>query len=156
MRRTDMAKKKNSNLGIIDFYKKGNVVRFYIGDITQDYWGDDWNDRPYEHNAGGVYDRYVDNIIDIAFPFDCTVLEPQDDWHYSSNSPWSKEDMKNRKCPCIIVVKPKDEEGWFSDPVFSECMGDENALRIFFGDNIELLDDCESMHITRHCNVINL
>ena len=45
---------------IIDFDKKGNVVRFYLGeDVCNDYWGDDWNDAPYEHNAGTVYNRYV-------------------------------------------------------------------------------------------------
>ena len=55
---------------IIDFSKKGNVVRFYLGeDNCKDYWGDDWNDFPYEHNAGCVYDEYIAGIVDIAFPF---------------------------------------------------------------------------------------
>ena len=59
---------KETKLGIIDFERKGNVVRFYIGDTNANYHGDDWNDRPYEHNAGTVYDRYIDHYVDIAFP----------------------------------------------------------------------------------------
>jgi hypothetical protein len=62
---------------IIDFERRGNVVRLYIGnDDLAEWWGDDWNDRPYEHNAGRVYDQYVAGHVDIAFPFDSLVLEP--------------------------------------------------------------------------------
>lgn len=46
---------------IIDFERKGNLVRFYLGDDDLVEWyGDDWNDTPYEHNAERVYfaDRY--------------------------------------------------------------------------------------------------
>ena len=39
---------------IIDFERKGNVVRFYLGK-NGEQWGDDWDDAPYEHNAGKVY-----------------------------------------------------------------------------------------------------
>ena len=144
-----MAKKKNSNLGIVDFYKKGNVVRFYIGDITQDYWGDDWDDRPYEHNAGGVYDRYVDHTIDVAFPFDCDVLEPQDDWHYRGNTPFCKEDFKKRKAPCIIVVPPNEEKEW-NENCYSECCTDENVIKFFYGDGLEVFDNLEQLAITHH------
>lgn len=43
---------------IIDFERKGNLVRFYLGDDDLEEWyGDDWNDTPYEHNAGQVYDE---------------------------------------------------------------------------------------------------
>ena len=68
---------------IIDFEVKGNVVRFYLGNKTDEwgwtnknykdrngntpdwlkpndtYYGDDWDDVPYEHNAGLVYDKFV-------------------------------------------------------------------------------------------------
>ena len=42
---------------ILDFELKGNVIKFYLGNCN-DWWGDDWDDRPYEHNAGKVYDQY--------------------------------------------------------------------------------------------------
>ena len=34
---------------IIDWDRKGNVLRLYLGeDRLEDWWGDDWDDRPYE------------------------------------------------------------------------------------------------------------
>lgn len=37
---------------IIGWNRKGNVVRFALGDDNLEYWsGDDWNSSPYEHNA---------------------------------------------------------------------------------------------------------
>ena len=37
---------------IIGWERKGNVVKFVLGDIhLKDWGGDDWNDAPYEHNA---------------------------------------------------------------------------------------------------------
>ena len=56
---------------IIDFQRKGNVVRFFIGpEECNDYWGDDWNDAPYDCNAGEVYDSYVTGHVDVVFSFD--------------------------------------------------------------------------------------
>ena len=76
---------------IIDFEKKGNVVRFYLGEQTENwgwtnpeykdytgktptwlkpsdrYYGDDWDDKPYEHNAGTVYGEFIKGYKDIAF-----------------------------------------------------------------------------------------
>ena len=90
---------------IIDFEKKGNLVRFYLGyDNCNDYWGDDWNDAPYEHNAGQVYAEFIKGYKDIAFNFDDLVLEPCCGTY---NSSWCKYDMVARKVPCIIVV-PKE------------------------------------------------
>lgn len=110
---------------IIDFERKGNVVRFYLGEKTVDwgwtnpdykdsegktpdwlkpsntYYGDDWDDAPYEHNAGPVYEEFVKGYHDFVFSFDDLVLEPADD---DLNSSYNKEDMTNRKVPCIVVV----------------------------------------------------
>ena len=80
---------------IIDLKKRGNVIRFYCGkDDCDDYWGDDWNDRPYEHNAERVYSEYIEEYIDVAVDMDYHVMEPADDWRYNNNTPFSKEDMK--------------------------------------------------------------
>lgn len=113
---------------IIDFERKGNVVRFYLGEKTEEwgwtnpdykdytgktpdwlkpsnnYYGDDWDDVPYEHNAGRVYPEFVKGYKDIVIDFDDVVLEPFD-LGYSI----SKEDMANRQpdVPCIIVVPKK-------------------------------------------------
>jgi hypothetical protein len=118
---------------VIDFKRKGNVVRFYLGEKTPGwgwtrsdytrngttpdwlkpsdrYYGDDWDDRPYEHNAGQVYEEFIKGYKDIAFDFDDFVLEPCCGTH---NSRWCKDDMVTRRVPCIIVV-PKEvhQDSW--------------------------------------------
>ena len=87
---------------IIDFERKGNLVRFYLGDDDlAEWWGDDWNDTPYEHNAERVYDEYIKGYCDMMFPFDDLVLEP---CCGTCNSGWCKDDMVAQKVPCIIQV----------------------------------------------------
>ena len=80
------------NMKIIDFARKGNLVRFFLGaDDCLDYTGDDWNDAPYDCNAENVYEEYVTGYRDIGFQFDSLVLEPCDGF---LNTPYSKDDMK--------------------------------------------------------------
>lgn len=62
---------------IIDFERKGNLVRFYLGkDKVSDYTGDGWRKRPYCDEAGLVSEKYVSGLAEIVFPFDSLVLEP--------------------------------------------------------------------------------
>lgn len=123
---------------IIDFERKGNSVRFYLGeDDLKDWYGDDWNDIPYEHNAGLVYDEYVTTTKDVYFDFDSLVLEPQDDWNFNGNSPWCKRDMIDRKVPCIIVV-PKDKIDWHDN--FTYYLAMDGIQKYYFGDKIENTD----------------
>lgn len=120
---------------IIDFEKKGNVVRFYFGeDSLNEWWGDDWDDVPYEHNAGTVYLKYVCACCDVAFPYDWLVIEPRDGSYY--NSPFSKEDMIKRRCPCIIAVSPDLFEGLFPDETYASWVGcnKDGVYKIYFGD----------------------
>lgn len=122
---------------IIDFARKGNVVRFYLGeDNLAGWYGDDWDDAPYEHNAGRVYDEYIKDIKDVAFPFDTLVLEPQDDWHNCGNSEYCKNDMIARKVPCLIVV-PAALIDWYDN--FSHYVVMDGVKKIYFGDDINSL-----------------
>ena len=123
---------------IIDFEKRGNQVRFYLGDSTKDYGGDDWNDSPYEHNAGLVYDEYVLGHIDVVFPFDWMVLEPCDGAY---NSCWCKDDFKRRKTPCIVAVpetewRGEDEYVWRDDS-YIMWVGCQNAIKFYYGDDVD-------------------
>ena len=120
---------------IIDFEKKGNTIRLYLG-ISKDYTGDDWNDSPYDCNAGKVYDEYICGYQDIMLPFNYAVLEPKDpEWERHN---WCKDDMKARRIPCIVIKKLEDDD-WRLDEraeYFSKIVGDADALKIYFGDKI--------------------
>lgn len=120
---------------IIDFDKRGNLVRFFLGDDDcDDYHGDDWNDTPYEHNAGLVYEEYVKDYIDVVFPYDFVVAEPSEDWRFNNNSQWCKDDMKDRKVPCIIAAR-MDEDHWYRNNEFGYWLGKSDTVRIYFGDD---------------------
>ena len=126
---------------IIDFKKKGNVVRFFLGkDGLKEWGGDDWNDRPYEHNAGEVYEEYVAGYRDVFFPFNFAVVEPKDG-NWNGNSDWCKDDMKERKIPCIIAIRQTEEEDWnnWHDDDFMHWVGGDSPdiIKFYFGDKME-------------------
>lgn len=97
-------------LKIIDFQQFGHVIKLYLGDCD-DYWGDDWNDRPYEHNAETVYDKYVKGTIEIPIQTHIGITTPEDDYVYRGNSPFSKEDFKNG-IPFMVIG---EETNWSFD-----------------------------------------
>lgn len=93
------------NLKIIDWEIKGNVARLYLGQADlKDYWGDDWEDAPYEHNAGPVFDEFIAGYCDIYFPFEYIVLEPKDQ-ESLNNSSYSKDSFKTNNLPIIVFEK---------------------------------------------------
>lgn len=106
---------------VIDVETKGNVIRFYIGENGKQ-WGDDWNDAPYEHNAGTVYSEYVERTVDVAIPFDLYVSEPADG---QLNSEWCKQDMIDRKVHCLLIESAE----W----------GGTELLKVYFGDDIAIV-----------------
>lgn len=96
-------------------YVRDNIM--YFTDNFKNQWGDDWNDAPYEHNAGEPYDRkyyheYDDewciehgcgNIKNIAF-LGYDIAEPKDG-HW--NSPHSVETTNKKAVPWLY----NDEAG---------------------------------------------
>ena len=122
----------NDTLQIIDFQRKGNVIKLYLGK-NGEQWGDDWNDRPYDSNAGVVYDEYVKDTVEISIEFDSDVLEPCDG---ELNCHYSKEDMINRVVPCFIIVPQSVKAGhWFDENFYHWCSAD-GILRVYFGDTL--------------------
>lgn len=105
---------------LIDFKKKGNVVRLYLGK-NGEQWGDNWDDAPYEYNAEKVEDKYVEKIVDVFFPFPLEVMEPADKY---PNPPYSKQDFINRKSWVIWIYDDSDNSNELSD------------IGIFFGDTL--------------------
>lgn len=127
---------------VIDFDTKGNLLHLYFGsDGDFEYHGDDWDDYPYEYNAGPVYDRFIQKEVDFVFPYEYNVLEAKDDWHYAHNSPYCKDDFKHEKAPCVVVTKAQDE---YSCPAseYSEVIADKKSLQIYFNDSMtEVMDN---------------
>lgn len=133
---------------IIDFELKGNQVKFYVGsDYCDDYYGDDWNDIPYEHNAGKVYDEFILGYFVKTFDFDDVVLEPCDG---HSNSRYSKDNMKHRDVPCICVLpaKYKGEYTWYYE--FEDISNKEETIKYYLGDKVP--DDVE-VHYIKNTNI---
>lgn len=91
------------NLKTIDFELKGkNIFRLFFGDTSlEDYYGDDWEDEPYEHNAGEVHRKFVKGVMDFAIISDLNVFEPAN----CSTNLISKDYLKTTKNPCIIITK---------------------------------------------------
>ena len=110
------------NREIIDWERKGNLVRFYLGK-NGEQWGDDWDDVPWEHNAGRVYDKYIEGYKTIAFPFEYNIYEPR--------RSCSKRDLINRIVPCLVASKR-----YFTN--FQDAWEDEDAMKFYFGDKIHV------------------
>ncbi len=142
----------NTNFKIINFEKNGNQVKFYIGtEDCKDYYGDDWDDAPYEHNAGSVYDRFVAGWFVKTFDFDDIVMEPCEG---SDNSRFCKDDMKAGRVPCICVLPKefKDDNTWYYD--FEDISNDVNVLKFYFNDIVDV--EKEDVHFVRKYNDTDL
>lgn len=83
-------------------------------DLTEQ-WGDDWNDFPYEHNAGIPYDHGNDynkkiNILMIPFyvPEEFSYLPK--DRSSGGNSPFSVRDINMGAIPWIFLMDHKNKK----------------------------------------------
>lgn len=83
---------------------KGNLIRFYLGENGKQ-WGDDWDDTPYESNAGAIYDDdfnpYKTTLGAVPFQY-----EVADYAHYFNmrNSDRSMKDFMDRKAPFLYIM----------------------------------------------------
>lgn len=118
---------------LIDFDLDGGsqFIRLYVGapDLEK-WWGDDWDDCPYEHNAGEVYLKFVTHVIDVALPASVVALEPATG---ELNSSWAKENMQNRMVCMVAVTGDGDRWGRLPE-CFKDVQGTDKTHRIFMGD----------------------
>lgn len=140
-------------LKLIDAETKGNRIRLYFGeqdDNTGEWvgaaepgeqpYGDDWDDAPYEHNAGLVYERFIRYTVDAYVKWDYGVFEPNDGY---LNSPFTREGLFKDKAP-IIYIKTSEpywltKDGRENDPnVVCLCMQQDIASVI---DKISAVQD---------------
>lgn len=121
---------------IIDFEVKGNQVKFWLGE-NGSQWGDDWDDVPYEHNAGEVYDEFKTGGSFLkTFPYEDLILQPSDGLN---NSEWCKQDMVQRKVPCVIRVPARLTVDEYTVG-FDHYLGMDGVDRIYFGDTREQVE----------------
>lgn len=81
----------------------GTMTLMFSKEPVENLWGDDWNDKPYEHNAGLPYDETIDNIKndyvtiiidDSSSNYDNKLLTPCSG---TPNSNFSIEDINIRQ-----------------------------------------------------------
>lgn len=159
---------------IIDFDRKGHVVRFYLGEKdpkwgwtnpnyknqyggtpdwlepSNTYSGDDWDDTPYEHNAGSVYDYYIKGYKDIAFNFTDIVMEPCEG---QLNSYYCKNDFINRTVPCIIAIPRAVWEKYYNTTPWEKMhsyeywakeVADPDVKKFYYGDIVTGYTPCDT------------
>jgi hypothetical protein len=126
---------------IIDMYRSGRLIRFFLGkDDMTDFSGDDWDDSPYEHNAGTVYDEYVSEYVDVVVPFSMELSEPKDSGGY--NSGVSRDMQKARSAPLLLVRPSENSDDLYpyDDCSYRDIAADQNSVKIWIGDKPDVLD----------------
>ena len=123
---------------VIDAELFGNVVRFALAEPSLSDWhGDDWDDVPYEHNAGGVYEDFVGAYLEVALPLNWVVAEPCDG---HANSSWSKDDMRDRRVPMVVTLEVDDADRWAWAGCFDTIANCGDCVRVYMGDVIDVGD----------------
>ncbi len=90
----------------------GNNFVFFTTAPLEEQWGDDWDDAPYEHNAGEPYvfregiDKEEWKILKLAFEAD-RLVEPN---HGHVNSLYSVQDINRGKVPWLRGWLDPDSE----------------------------------------------
>ena len=88
-------------------------------------WGDDWDDRPYEHNAEQPYTSYWENnkeypipqkTLYFELPYNCDIKHPN---YGSYNSPFSVEDINNKVCPWLSIENNGNMEYIFAKTTYT-------------------------------------
>lgn len=125
-------------LKLIDVDTRGNLVRLYFGEYDEKTgtwagaaageqpYGDDWDDAPYEDNAGIVYDRFIKRVVDVCVKWEYRVIEP------FAGRYFSREELFNTKAPFLSIIT--NPNYW--------CSGTKkNAINICAQDSlIDILD----------------
>ena len=119
---------------IVDCEKKGNLVRFYLGNDPE-YCGNGWNRYPYEDHANIVGSEYILGYKDIAFPFDSFVQEPSNRDGGGIN--YCRNDFKEGIVPCIVVADPAENGDNCGICDFVCVLGYKDIIKYYFGDEME-------------------
>lgn len=130
---------KREYLKLIDFEKKCNQLRLFFGN-NEKPWGDDWDDAPYQHNAGRVYSEFIKDTAVLSFYYDDIVYEPSDDYNFQDVS---KEMMLKKKVPAFVAlpVKYREPESYWKCYSFAELLADSHTIPFYFGMTVKEIDE---------------
>lgn len=87
-------------------YVDPDEPKAYFTSDWEHQWGDDWDDRPYEHNAGTPYDEWYDTEHQ-PHPIALKEVYFELPWGWEmpcsnvDNSRYSVEDINNHRVPWI-------------------------------------------------------
>lgn len=99
---TNLEELKQTELKVLDIQRKGNVFRFFLGKSDLELWyGDDWDDFPYEYNAGPVYEKFVVKKVDVCFAFDMQTYET---YQYNPHLNCSKQELIKKQIPYMYCI----------------------------------------------------
>lgn len=138
--RTTVVNKAIRQREIIDCTIKGNVIHCYLGkNGTQT--GENWSLCGYEEYAETVDEKYVGAVKDIYVPYDDVILTPADirnSWSYGCRRRYgcgdSKDDMKERKVPCFMIIPAKTYVDEFESDHFNRYLEKPEVRKYYFGD----------------------
>ena len=74
----------------------------YFTNNLKDQWGDDWDDKPYEHNAGPPYEHDEFKITKLAFQSELETPAERP----GLNSLYSVQEINNKKTPWLSGKTP--------------------------------------------------
>ena len=124
---------------IIDFQRKGNVIRFYLGkkianwgwtkpgygEPSDTVYGSNWDVAPYRQGNAVVDPQFVYGHYDIYVPFDFVVAEPSDYSDENGRVRISKNALVNREMPAIEI--------------YDDRMCYDTLCEFYIGDELEKL-----------------
>ena len=97
-------KNKDLKLCFVESLGWDIAALYYSNKDAKDVWGDDWNDRPYEHNAGEPYMNDGDTFEKIIIDVGSQMQLPEDGY---LNSPYSVEDINSGAIAWIRIIEGK-------------------------------------------------
>lgn len=106
-------------------WEHDGVLKLYFGDDSVEGWyGDDWDDYPWESNAGAVYDRFVDHVVtvDVAGVETSQLTES---WRGCYGV--CRLDQRDRSYP-LIILSDRPSEDWIA------MLAGEGSRKIYMGD----------------------
>lgn len=107
----------------------GDILMVYFTNNPKQ-WGDDWNDKPYEHNAG---EPYTEDRYDIKkFIIEGNLKTPSLEYN---NSPYSVEDINNGCIGWLRGDKSELMAGADIEEFYKFCR--ENKINVYGIINIE-------------------